>query len=344
MKKVKQQLTILICTSLACILLISSIVAVIDPFFVYHKPLEGWYYTIDNQLEQNPGMARHFDYDSVLLGSSMTNNFDTNLFNEALGTNMLKLSYNAAHPEDIHRIMDIITEEKAQLSHVYLCIDVNNYMFTPGTLSHTYPEHLYNKNPFDDFKYLLNKEVITEYILKSYLKKENTPVNEVYWHWDTMIYDADFVLSRYQAASYPLSKEYNLKNLKENLETRIAPYVETMPDTDFHIFFPPYSMLYWHNSIANDELDLKIQGMSYITEFFTKYENVNIHYFQNEEEWICDLNNYTDTTHFSKPITDEITRKLCSGENVVTTDTFADTLDSFREYVLNFDYDVYFKQ
>lgn len=345
MKKVKQQLSILIITSLVCILLICSVVVVIDPFFVYHKPLDGWYYTIDNQLEQNPGIARHFDYDSLMLGSSMTTNFDTLLFDEALGTNMIKLSYNAAHPEDIRRIMDIVTEEKDSVSHIFLCIDITNYMYTPGTLSYTYPEHLYDKNPFNDLKYLLNKDVLLTYVLKSYLGKESTPVNEMYWHWKDMTYDARHVLSNYTAPETKTpSGRYTLENLEENLKSCILPYIESMPDTEFHIFFPPYSMLYWHSSLATKDVDTKIDGMIYTTEFFSGYANVDIHYFQNEEEWICDLNNYTDTTHFSKGVTDEITRKLCNGENVVTKENYADTLEQFREFVKSFDYEVYFKK
>lgn len=345
MKKIKQQLTILLITSLICILMICSVVVIIDPFFVYHKPLKGWYYIIDNQLEQNPGIARHFTYDSLMLGSSMTTNFDTLLFDQVLGTNMIKLSYNAAHPEDIRRIMDIVTEEEKTLSHVFLCIDISNYMYTPGVLSYTYPEHLYDKNPFNDLKYLLNKDVLLSYVVKSYLGKQNTPVNEMYWHWKDMTYNAEHVLNSYAAPTTKTpADKYTIENLKINLETRIAPYIEAMPDTSFHIFFPPYSMLYWHSSLATGDVDTKIDGMAYITDFFTQYSNVDIHYFQNEEEWICDLNNYTDTTHFSKPITDEMTQKLCNGENIVTKENYAKKLEDFREFVKNYDYEMYFKK
>ena len=51
-----------------CILL----TVVVDPFFHYHRPLPGFPYVVDNQLSQNPGMARNFAYDSFLTGSSMT--------------------------------------------------------------------------------------------------------------------------------------------------------------------------------------------------------------------------------------------------------------------------------
>ena len=79
MKKLKKKILVLAIIIFTCFMLVGSITAVVDPFFVYHAPLEGAYYLVDNQLEQNPGIAKHFEYDSVLLGSSMTTNFDTDL-------------------------------------------------------------------------------------------------------------------------------------------------------------------------------------------------------------------------------------------------------------------------
>ena len=68
--------------SVICIFFISvaALVVYVDPFFQYHAPLENFPYLVDNQLSQNPGMAKHMEYDSVILGSSMTVNFNTNWF------------------------------------------------------------------------------------------------------------------------------------------------------------------------------------------------------------------------------------------------------------------------
>ena len=70
--------------TLGCILAM-TLVIIVDPFFHYHKPLKGFPYLIDNQLSQNPGMAEHMEYDSVILGSSMTVNFQTDWFKELMG-------------------------------------------------------------------------------------------------------------------------------------------------------------------------------------------------------------------------------------------------------------------
>ena len=259
MKNLKKKLLVLAAIVLLPLIIVGTLIAVVDPFFVYHAPLENAYYIVDNQLEQNPGMAKHFEYDSVMLGSSMTTNFDTAMFDERLGCEMLKLSYNAAYPHDIDKIMQIVTREKDSLKYAFLCVDIANYMYEPGTLSYPYPEHLYDDNIFNDLKYLLSKDVLLDYVHEAY-------------------------------------------------------------------------------SLAANEVDIKLEGMAFLTEYLAAYGNVEVVYFQDCEEWICNLDNYTDVTHYSKEITDFMTEELCAGENRVTTEEHEERLKKFGRFVKNYDY------
>ena len=193
MKNLKKKLLVLAAIILLPLIIVGTLIAVVDPFFVYHAPLENAYYIVDNQLEQNPGMAKHFEYDSVMLGSSMTTNFDTAMFDERLGCEMLKLSYNAAYPHDIDKIMKIVTREKDTLKYAFLCVDITNYMYEPGTLSYPYPEHLYDNNILNDLEYLLSKDVLLDYVHEAYRQKSEIKVNEIYWHWQYMNYSKEQV-------------------------------------------------------------------------------------------------------------------------------------------------------
>ena len=76
---------------LTAFVLMIALVVYVDPFFHYHKPLNNFNYVVDNQLTQNPGMAEHLEYDSVILGSSMTVNFETDWFEELMGLKKAKL-------------------------------------------------------------------------------------------------------------------------------------------------------------------------------------------------------------------------------------------------------------
>lgn len=140
--------------SAAALLAAALLVVLADPFFQYHKPLAGLFYQVDNKLNQNPGMARHFDYDSVIVGSSMTINFDTELFRQKMGLDTIKLSYDGAYPKDVDTIMKIVEESDRSLSAVFLDIDIYTYKNAPGLTAYEIPAYLYDQNPLNDIPYL----------------------------------------------------------------------------------------------------------------------------------------------------------------------------------------------
>ena len=76
-------------SALILVLAGAGLIVYVDPFFQYHSPLPGFPYVVDNQLSQNPGMAKNMEYDSVILGYSMTVNFNTNWFSELMVLNTL---------------------------------------------------------------------------------------------------------------------------------------------------------------------------------------------------------------------------------------------------------------
>ena len=136
---------------LGCILAM-TLVIIVDPFFHYHKPLMGFPYLIDNQLSQNPGMAGHMEYDSVILGSSMTVNFQTDWFKELMGLNTIKLSYSGAYPKDQSNIMKIIFDSGHEVKEVFLGIDVITYMGGVDETKYPIPEYLYDDKALEKYR------------------------------------------------------------------------------------------------------------------------------------------------------------------------------------------------
>ena len=177
---------LIFCAALAAgLLAVTAIVLIVDPFFQYHAPLPGYPYKVDNQLSQNPGMARRLDYDSVLLGSSMTASFDTDWFGEVLNLNTVKLSYNGALPKDEANIMDIIFDAKQNtVKTVFMVLDQNTLSAGTEETKFPIPEYLYDKNPFNNIRYIFNKDVLLNYILKPLVDStERTDWTQLYKPW-----------------------------------------------------------------------------------------------------------------------------------------------------------------
>lgn len=320
----------------------AALVILIDPFFQYHKPISSFHYVIENQILQNPGMIKNFDYDSAILGSSMTVNFDTDLFAETMGLNTLKLSTNAAHPLDISNSLELIWKYNDDIDTVFIGIDPLNYHAAPGSMAYGYPEYLYDANPFNDVSYLFNKDVIMDYIVKPQIKKTDTPLNQVYWSWQYMGFGRETIAETYSApeiTGITLPSDSFMENTIFNMENYIQPHIEEMKDTRFVVFFPPYSILYWYNCMAEGSIAAYMAETEEIIGRLLAYSNVEVFFFQNNYEYITDLDNYCDYTHYNHDMNDYMTYCFADGTYRLTEENYRAVLQEMQNWLLEYDYE-----
>ncbi len=324
---------------------IAGLTIYVDPFFTYHKPLPDFPYVVDDQVDMNPGLARNMDYDSVLLGSSMTVNFNTDWFKEHMGLTTQKLSYNGAFPKDQSNIMEIVFEEKKEnVKAVFLGIDEMNYSADIDATKFPITDYLYDKNYLNDIKYVLNKDVVLNYIFRPLADpKDKSDWNMIYkpW-WQDEHYQKALVLMYYKPAEEgenEVPADTYVEGIRDNLDINIIPYIEAHPETTFYIFYPPYSILYWNDVMREKELDAVIRKYEYMTERLLEYDNVEIYFFQNQEDIICNLNNYADYTHYHGKICEYMITCFESGKRRVTEDNLQEELDVLKNLAKNYDYE-----
>ena len=322
----------------------------IDPFYHYH---EAWFELptiMDNAVYQTAGAARNLPYDSVIVGTSMTENFHASWFNEEMGWNTLKLSYSGARTDDLKAILEQIYADGRGPCNVVM--DVNEYQLTvpPDSAYTERPEYLYDQKVLTDASYLFNQDVLItsmDRIADKFAGKESNLDTAYTWE-EEEYFGASRVLEIERKTRWETKWqiEVNGENAQAlSLETcegninNIIPFIEAHPETTFYIFYPPYSMLYWERELMQDSLEEMMQICTYSVERLLGYGNVKIFYFQNEKEIIGDLDNYRDATHY-KPI---FNRYICecmkTGENLLTKENYKEELQDMYEYVLQFDYE-----
>lgn len=332
-------------TVFALVVLLIALVVFVDPFFHYHAPLEGYPYLIDNQLSQNPGMAEHMEYDSVLLGSSMTVNFEADWFSELMGLDLIKLPYNGAYPRDIYNIMECVDKSGQPLQAVFWGVDLASYTGSVEETKYPLPEYLYDDIAFNDWEYWLNKQVLLDYILKPLFSGDGpTDLSSVYnshW-WMVNFYGKETVLDSYkrpeELAAVQVDKTAYTQALLANLETNIAPLLENHPDTKFVIFYPPYSILFWYDYLAAGQLDAVLEEYRVSMEWFLGYDNVEVYYFQNMPEVITNLDNYADISHHNQKINRYMAECFTNGTYQVGTGEYEAVLEDMRKLIEGYDY------
>ena len=259
MNRYKKWIVSVIVIMLLFFAFVAALVIWVDPFFQYHRPLEKFPYLVDNQLSQNPGMAKHMEYDSVILGSSMTVNFNTNWFGELMDLNAIKLNYSGAYPKDQSNIMQIIFDSGRQVDRVFLGLDVTTYTGGVEETKYPVPYYLYDDDLVNDIQYLFNKDVLLNYILRPMADPDKTDLATVYQSWWTdEYYNIQWVMHNYEqpeAVAQETPADAYLESTKRNLAVNLCPYIEQNPDTMFDVFFPPYSILFWNDVMRENHLE-----------------------------------------------------------------------------------------
>lgn len=347
MDKHKKWILSTIVTIFILFILVAALVVYVDPFFQYHAPLKDFPYLVDNQLSQNPGMAKNMEYDSVILGSSMTVNFNTHWFEELMGLSTVKLNYSGAYPKDQANIMDIIFDSGHQVDAVFLGVDVMTYTGGVDETKYPIPEYLYDDNYLNDVQYLFNKDVVLNYILRPIADPDKTDLATVYQSWWTdEYYNIQWVMHNYvrpEKVETVTPPAAYIESVDLNLKANICPYIEQNPDTTFYIFFPPYSILYWNDVICENHLEATMAEYKYIADTVLDYDNVRVFFFPNQEWIVTDLNNYADYSHYHRDINRYMTECFADGTcEVANAQEMEEALLKMRDVIERFDFEELF--
>jgi len=174
--------------SLSLILLAAGTVFVFDPFSVYHKYNDFTEIIYQMPYYQNTGIAKNASYDTLITGTSMTQNFRAWWFDDAFDCHAIRLSFDGGILSDFEALLDSAISNNHDLETIYFGLD--NYIITSDSnlndISNRVPTYLIDKNPLNDVKYLLNKDVLFQYIPTqlSYKRSETYDFYEMHC-WDT---------------------------------------------------------------------------------------------------------------------------------------------------------------
>lgn len=289
------------------LLLAAAAVVIFDPFYHYHGPVLGLKAVVTKSEYQCIGTIRNFDYDSVLCGSSTAENYNNHWFDEGFGARTVKAIKSSGTTADLKYYLDeaFLTHE---IKHVFYSLDLFALEGDPEAnfVNASMPLYLFDHNPFNDVKYVWNKDVLFEdvpYLLAMNFAggyDEGTSYN---W-WQYKIFSAEETLSHYDRSAEVLSvvgKEEYQPRVDGNLEL-IAEMAEAHPETEFYFFLPPYSLLWWDSVNRSGQLNEYLYARKQVMERLIAYENVKVYDFQSEDEIILDLDNYMDPVHFSADV------------------------------------------
>lgn len=328
----------------ALIFLCILTVVIVDPAFEYHKPFEFIKPVYSNERYQNAGIIKNFDYDSVILGSSVTANFRASEFDKFFGGKTAKLTFPGGCFEDFDTALSFAFETH-DIKRVFWSIDPKILMTAYNQQSTPLPDYLYNDSVLDDTKYVLNKDVLIEMCGESILATlKNTEQNfDDAFTWDNK-YDfssstAIWSYVRPEWNPYPYADDIFDNEINENL-SHIKAFIESHPETEFYLFTPPYSVLYWDRVTRDGTYLSALKLYDRLLSEFSNYDNVKYYCFATD---LCtlNLNNYIDEVHFSGDINSQMVEYIATHDGVDAS-YMGKMHEFFKNIILAYDFESLF--
>lgn len=328
-------------------MLLAGFVICVDPFYQYHKVWFGLPVILENAVYQTPGAARNLSYDSVIIGTSMTENFHASWFDE-LGWNTVKLSYSGARTNDLQAILTQVFSREEAPAHVLM--DINHYQLTvPAQTAYVKrPDNLYDTCVLNDVSYLYNHDSLRMSIQRivDKLQGRESNLDTAYTWEDSSLFGAQIARNAawndrklaLESAGQTVDLKELLRCCDENLD-QLTPFIEAHPETEFYIFYPPYSMLYWEQRKYDGTLDEILMVYQHSMERFLSYENVQVYDFQTETNIISNLDNYRDAAHHKPEWNYYIFECIRDEKNRVTKENLSTYIGAMYKYANEFDYD-----
>ena len=331
---------------ISLLVLISAVVIFVDPFFHYRAPRSCFYYKLFDQRSQNDGITKRFEYDSIITGTSMAENFLTSSFDERFATTSIKVCYSGATYKEINDNLKVAFKSGHSPKYVLRPLDYSLLLKDKDELRTDmgeYPEWLTNSNIFDDVKYLLNGDVMINYclpVIVSYLEGAeggHTSFDEYSYTGDSNTYGKELVLLGKEgfvtADSFETVTEEDMEMLRGNIQQNVVSLAKEYPETTFLYFFPPYSMAYWGYQLEEGTFYRMLELKKLAVEMMLECDNIHIYSFGMDTELTGNLDLYRDIAHYNADVNELIISEIADSELVLQDESIRITAENYEDYL-----------
>lgn len=347
----KKWFVILLSLTLAVVIVFGGMTYFLDPLLQYGNergPLTSREYT---EMYSNPGIAKNYDYNAVFVGSSMAENANVSELDELFGCKTIKVPYSGGSSYNHKHILDVCYNSGHKIDYVFWNLDENALIMDYMTPAYPLPEYLYDDDKTNDLSYLMNLDIFYFYTMKDIFNtikgNQKIMMKDGSWVEDESIYCKENALASF---TYPMEqkenkgKTYYQDKLKQNLDNNILSLVDTHPETTFVFYMVPYSISYWYIEKQNGSLDADFYNVRTALGEILSRKNTEVHFFQNEEKIITNLDNYKDYSHYKSEINSWMSKEIGKKSHLLNHGTYEETLNQFFDFVSQFDYDSYYNQ
>lgn len=329
--------------------------AIVDPYFHYHAPLDFVKYELKEERYQNNGIVKHFEYDAIITGSSMTQCFKPSELDALFGVNAVKVPFSGGSYKEVNDNLEVAFAYNPDIKMVVRCLDVNALFDDKDLMNYdNCPTYLYDDSVWNDAGYLFNKDILVLSVRSlhgymvdgsGYLSMDDYVNWHGYYTYGEEVVEASYNREEVEVAEEQVAiteEEYAI--MEATIEQNITSLAAANPDTEFYIYFSPYSIYYFDFWYRTGELEKYLLAEKFYIEKLLEYDNIHVYSFFEDYESICNPDYYRDLAHHNGDLHTKILQWMSEGKYEITKENYEEHYQAIHDFYMNYDYDALFAE
>lgn len=320
----------------------------VDPLQIYRPAVPGSAIWSENQRYQIPGIVKHRDYETIVVGTSHAENFLPSLVASHLGERAVKLAISGSTAREQRLVVEKALST-GRVRHVLWVLDRIAFGRPPGALGRAgddFPLHLYREDATTPLLYLLSTDTFV-LGLERLLGRGHRDLDSLNaWHADHAFGEgpvlADWRRRLAVLAALRAQPSHRFVDptaiTRRSITVNLLPPIRTHPEVRFDLIFPPYAMLSYLADLARHPaaFEARQRYKADVVRATAALPNVRVFDFQGIESISRDFGHFKDLEHFDLRVNALILSAVAAGAYEVDPDRYAEQLAAQARQVRSF--------
>ncbi|OYD57751.1 hypothetical protein CGZ90_13915 [Fictibacillus aquaticus] len=327
---------------------IAVFVYICDPYLYYHTSgvYNRTYMKNLNARYQMASMVKHFEYDTLIAGTSMVHNFKEDSMNKKLKAASFNASLSGSSAKEQRKVVELALASK-NVKHVYWELNYDSLGGGKDRMDPSFPAYFYDTNYFNDLPYLVSysslQRIDSQWKLKDKINMAADPLQYYKFGEDRKPVTLDNIGVNIEKRDNPLpvpaghTYETYMDSFKEN----VLPVVEEHEDVRFTFLYTPYPVTR-HVAVYNSTPEMmegRLQFKRDVYNQLSELENADLYDFQDEASITFNLGNYMDRSHYFTYINEWMLDYMAKKPAIQSKDEYEKKIDSLEDQVEKFEFD-----
>lgn len=281
---------------------------IVDPLQYYKRDDTPIF--VKNSRFQIPSLVRNYPFDTIIVGTSHSQNFLTSKLDEYMGSKSINLAISGSSAWEQSQVVQLALKKDNTRRVIW---EMNYKSFAghnPNLLKNgAFPNYLYQPDFTTPFYYLYSLDTLwlsVKHILGRGIRELDGLSSWFDRHKNK--FDGENVVHHYCQLNIS-TQESDIAEYEKHLKKHLESSVKQDPEVEYVLFIPPLSVA---NFALNNQVEKFISFREALYRVVASYSNVKVFDFVEDLELISNLSLYKDIEHYSLGVSNNMLEVMSS--------------------------------